>query len=288
LITDRTLALAAGGPRSATVEDIEELPDWYFHRPVARRIVAVLLPTAVTPDQVTMWSGVAGVLASIALVLGTDHPVLRLVAAALLLKSVVLDCVDGQLARARKTMSPGGTALDTVVDVVVSLAMLLAATYVVWQQHETQWLWLLAPVAYVSYAVQCFCFDVAKERYLVAHGLAYPSSKTLLADQRVPEAGSRHGRTQAVLQRLFDRYWQIARRLTETPRRTAAGETGGPLYIRAWTFLGQGTHMAVLYTGAAVSYFWPPALYACLIVFAVVMNAMMCFLLVTDIWAARS
>ena len=64
LISDRTLVLAARPSRVATVEDIEELPDWYLHRPVARRVVKLLLPTKVTPDEVTMWSGVAGVLAS--------------------------------------------------------------------------------------------------------------------------------------------------------------------------------------------------------------------------------
>ena len=235
-----------------------------------------------------MWSGVAGVLAAVALVFGVDRPVLRLVSAALLLGSVVLDCVDGQLARARKTMSPGGTAFDTVMDVVVSLAMLLAATSVVWQQHETRWLWLLAPTAFVGYAVQCFFFDVAKERYLVGHGLAYASSKTVLADQTAPEAGNGQARGQMILRRLFDQYWHVARGLTETPGTAAPGESGGPLYIRAWTFLGQGTHMAMLYAAAAVSYFWPPALYVCLLVFAVVMNTMMCVLLLTDTWAARS
>jgi phosphatidylglycerophosphate synthase len=287
LISDRTLVLTAEPSRVASVEDIEEIPDWYLHRPIARRAVNLLLPTSVTPNEVTMWSGVAGVLAAVALVFGVAHPALRLVSAALLLASVVLDCVDGQLARARKTMSAGGTALDTVVDVVVSLAMLGATTFVVWQQHDTRWLWLLAPAAFAGYAVQCFFFDVAKERYLVGHGLKYASSKTVLADQHAPEAGSGHARGQAVLRRLFDQYWRVARALTETPQ-TAAADSGGALSIRAWTFLGQGTHMAALYSAAAISYLWPPALYGCLLLFGVVMNVMMCVLLLTDTWAARS
>src|SRR6185503_10139305 len=145
-----------------SLEDIEELPDWYLHRPLARRIVDALLPTRVTPNQVTMWSGAAGVLAGVALALGATRPVLRLMSAALLFGSVVLDCVDGQLARARRTMSPGGTALDTLVDVVVSLSIVLAAAYVVGQQHEFGSPWFLTSVALASYAVQCFFFDVAK------------------------------------------------------------------------------------------------------------------------------
>jgi hypothetical protein len=288
LISDRTLVLAAEPSRVPTVEDIEEIPDWYLHRPIARRLVTLLLPTTVTPDAVTIWSGVAGVLAAIALVVGVVHPLFRLGSAVLLLTSVVLDCVDGQLARARKTMSAGGTALDTVVDVIVSLAMLFAATDVVWQQHETRWLSVLAPVAFASYAVQCFFFDVAKERYLVGHGLRYASSKTVLADQAAPDARIGQASGQPVLRRLFDQYWRIARALTETPQAGAAGNTASPLYIRAWTFLGQGTHMAALYIAAAASYFWPPALYVCLLLFAVVMNAMMCVLLLADTWAAHT
>jgi phosphatidylglycerophosphate synthase len=289
LISDRSLLLVARPARAASVADIEELPDWYLHRPAARRIVDMLLTTAVTPDQVTIWSGVTGLLAGGALVLGAHRPALRLVSAALLFVSVVLDCVDGQLARARRTMSTGGTALDTIVDVVVSLSMLLAATYFIAQQPEPRLLWVLAPVALVSYAVQCFFFDVAKERYLIGHGLRYASSKSVLA---AGDAGAsdinRRGRDD-ILGRLFDRYWMVTRKLTlDNARTPSAGGAPGPFFIRACTFLGQGTHMALLYTATAASYFWPSALYVCLVVFSTVMNASMVLLLLNDAGSIRS
>ena len=46
--------------------------------------------------------------------------------------------------------------------------------------------------------------------------------------------------------------------------------------------------MALLYTAAAASYFWPPALYVSLVVVSTVMNAMMFGLLFTNAWATRS
>jgi hypothetical protein len=80
----------------------------------------------------------------------------------------------------------------------------------------------------------------------------------------------------------------IARGLTEPRSTPSAGDPVGPLYIRAWTLVGQGSHMAWLYVAAGVSYFRPPTVYFCLSVFAVVMKTMMGVLLLTDTWAARS
>src|SRR5688572_6534889 len=89
----------------ADLNDVEELSDRFLHRPLALPLVRLLLPTQATPDQVTLMSGLAGVLAAVSLALGVDRPPLRLVSAALLLVATVFDCADGQLARARRTMS---------------------------------------------------------------------------------------------------------------------------------------------------------------------------------------
>ena len=101
MISDRTLVLAAELSRLASVEDIEEIPDWYLHRPIARRAVKLLLPTSVTPNEVTILSGVSAVLAAVALVFAIAHTALRLSSAALLSASLVLYCVYARRTCAR-------------------------------------------------------------------------------------------------------------------------------------------------------------------------------------------
>jgi phosphatidylglycerophosphate synthase len=255
--------------RDAALSDAEELSDLYIHRPIAARLVRALVPTPITPNQVTAFSAAAGVLAAVALARSGDRPALRLLSAGLLFASTVLDCSDGQLARAKNITSANGMALDAAADVVVGIAMVLAATAIVANDAGFVRAWLTAPVTLVSYAIQCFIFDVVKERFLAAHGLRYASSKALQAVERRERDGGIQGW-------LFDQYWRAA-----GPRiRTSALRRISPDAMRIWTLIGQGTHMTCLYAAAAVSFVWPPALLACLLVFSVVMNVLMIGLVV--------
>jgi phosphatidylglycerophosphate synthase len=247
--------------------------------------------TAITPDQITILSGVTGILAGISLWLGADHPSLRLAAAALLWWSVVLDCTDGYVARMRQQISRTGVILDGFVDAVVGLTVLLALTAVAARQYPGALIWVLGAVAIASSEAHCFLFDVAKERYVTARGMPYAGSKLLLADhwheiERAPVARRDRRLTDTVLIAVFEGYARVVRRLGGAPAAPAATAMQ-PLtrrQIRAWTFLGLGTHMACLYIAAALSYFWPPALLACLIVFSTAMNLLLFVLL----WSERS
>ena len=87
----------------------------------------------------------------------------------------------------------------------------------------------------------------------------------------------------ALLLTVFTRYARVVRRFGGTSA-AAAMRPLSRRQIRAWAFLGLGTHMACLYIAAAVSYFWPPALLACLIVFSTAMNLLLFVLL----WSGRS
>jgi phosphatidylglycerophosphate synthase len=270
-------------PDLQPVDEIEEPADFYIHRPLARLVGAMLLRTRITPDQITILSGVTGVSAGVSLWLGAEHPPLRLVAAALLWWSAVLDCTDGYVARMRRQISRTGVILDGAVDALVGLTVLLAFTSVAARQYPGAVIWVLGAVAIASSEAQCFLFDVAKERYVTALGMPYAGSKLLLADhwreiERAP--GRRRDRrwTGRLLLAVFGGYARIVRRL---------GGMSPPLtrlQIRAWAFLGLGTHMACLYIAAALSYFWPPALLACLVVFSTAMNLLLFALL----WSERS
>jgi len=86
-----------------------------------------LLPTRVTPNAVT-WAMVAvGLLAAGVLTL---PGVLAALAAALLIQAqILLDCVDGELARWRRDFSPAGIYLDRFAHFVTESALPITRTW---------------------------------------------------------------------------------------------------------------------------------------------------------------
>jgi phosphatidylglycerophosphate synthase len=99
---------------------LSALIDRRLARPLSRR----LLGTDLSPTQVTL-AGVAVGLAGAAGLAGASYPA-RLAGAGLLVLSLVLDCVDGELARGRHQASRAGARLDLAGDYAVHLAVFVA------------------------------------------------------------------------------------------------------------------------------------------------------------------
>ncbi|MGH7267117.1 MAG: CDP-alcohol phosphatidyltransferase family protein, partial [Candidatus Rokuibacteriota bacterium] len=93
------------------------LVDRRLSRPVTRR----LLRWPVTPAQITLASLVVGLVGAAGL--ATVSYAARLGGVLALVLSLVLDCVDGEVARARLEHSPTGARLDLIGDYVVHLAV---------------------------------------------------------------------------------------------------------------------------------------------------------------------
>jgi phosphatidylserine synthase len=96
----------------------------YVMRPVAAQLVALLAPTPVTPNQVTLFNlfvfiGAAGLLVALPTLNG------GILAIGILEASYCLDCVDGMLARHKKIASKEGHLFDFFTDELK--ALLLAA-----------------------------------------------------------------------------------------------------------------------------------------------------------------
>ena len=92
-----------------------------YARPVARRITRALVPTPITPLQVTCTYGVLGLVA--ALLFATGGYLSGVLAGILLLAKSTLDAVDGSLARARQHPSRVGRFADSVCDYLVNAAV---------------------------------------------------------------------------------------------------------------------------------------------------------------------
>jgi phosphatidylglycerophosphate synthase len=100
--------------------------DGYLDRLVSRRLSPVvtrlLLPTAITPNAVTLLGTAVGVAGG--LLVGSAATAGIVAGTVCLLASGVLDCSDGELARLRGATSRLGHLLDVVGDTLVAVALL--------------------------------------------------------------------------------------------------------------------------------------------------------------------
>ena len=117
------------------VKEIIEPVNHYFHNPIAANIVKALKDTWVTPNQVTYVSVFVGLVSAYTFSLGTLQAFFF---AGILLEVVlILDCVDGQLARAKKCSSSWGRLLDGIAGYIIYLAVLAGIMISLDKAHMT-------------------------------------------------------------------------------------------------------------------------------------------------------
>jgi phosphatidylglycerophosphate synthase len=97
----------------------------FLVRPLSRRVTPFAVRRGLAPSSVTAVALALGLLAALAYALaGTGRPVLwRVLGSVLLLGSLVVDCVDGEVARSTRTVSARGGWLDVGADRVKEYAV---------------------------------------------------------------------------------------------------------------------------------------------------------------------
>jgi phosphatidylglycerophosphate synthase len=111
-------------------QDINFWTEWVC-RPPAAVLVYALRPTRITPNQVTFLATLLA-LGSCALFILLPGWWGAIVAALVFEFSFILDCVDGQLARIRKTASTIGHHLDFLMDEIKAFFVFGAVTVRLW------------------------------------------------------------------------------------------------------------------------------------------------------------
>lgn len=138
----------------------DELPDRLLFRPLASVLVRGLVHTPITPNQVTVVSGLFGVASGVAL--ATRH---TYVFTLLICAMLTLDCADGQLARLRGGGDIWGRIADGIADYVTAIAFHVGL--IVWLVRDHGWipglLWGVG--AGVSMAWSAYLMDKLKRRY---------------------------------------------------------------------------------------------------------------------------
>lgn len=107
--------------------ELEEPLDLVIYRPLAFAFVRAVRHLPVTPNQVSLASLAAGVIAGVCFWQGT--PAGNLMGAACYFLCNVLDCADGQLARLRRAKSIAGYVLDGTIDTLSAIAVFVGIAH---------------------------------------------------------------------------------------------------------------------------------------------------------------
>ncbi len=97
-------------PRDTIVPPkLDEVIDIYLSRPVSSVLVSWLKKTPITANQVTLFKSLLAIIAA-GLLMQTE-PLPLVLSASVLVLVVILDCIDGELAKARRSQSLVGRSL---------------------------------------------------------------------------------------------------------------------------------------------------------------------------------
>lgn len=146
----------------------DELINTYVLRPIAGMIVRALYPTSITPNQVTLASILAGLVAAGFYYAGSQASVV--VAGILITVKDILDSADGQLARARSQFSRKGRFLDSIGDVVVNVAVFSAIGLTLFQQTGDWMMMLLSLVGLAGITLRVSFHVFYHTSFLHLHG----------------------------------------------------------------------------------------------------------------------
>ena len=151
-------------------------------RPLSRRLTPAALRLGLSPNQVTVTSFVIGLAAAAGFATGARP---GLVAGALLLQlSLVLDCVDGDVARYRRAFSATGAWLDASTDRLKEFACYGGLA---WGAGGGREVWLLAGVVLTVQTVRHsvdYTFTAVNELREADASPGAPASRAVLASSR--------------------------------------------------------------------------------------------------------
>ena len=145
---------------------VEEWVDLRFFRPIGMSLARALLPTAVSPDQVTLGCLAFGLAAGWCFI--PASPAVNALGFVLFIVSDLLDSADGQLARLRGSSTRFGRIVDGVSDNTrfINLYLSILARLAVTDRWAFWPAFLLALAAGVSHSYQSAAVDAVRNAYL--------------------------------------------------------------------------------------------------------------------------
>ncbi|MCA9580865.1 MAG: CDP-alcohol phosphatidyltransferase family protein [Myxococcales bacterium] len=152
--------------------DVEDPINLWVHRPLAYALVAAVYRTPVTPNQITLLSGLCGLIAGTlwifaAETIGSEDSLLALrLGGVFLWLSAIVDGADGILARAKSLQSDFGRAIDGAMDAIVAIATIFPGGYYIYREAGEPWVIGLCFAALLITLPDIVLYDFYKESFL--------------------------------------------------------------------------------------------------------------------------
>ena len=150
----------------------------YILRPIAFIFVKLLYPTNITPNQVSLMTIIVGLFAGFFFSLGdvTSY----FIAGILYFFCLVLDCVDGMIARLKKNGTPVGRIVDGFADYIVGISVYIGLGIgfgkgLVPIDFWPYSYWLLLIISAASYIFHAMIVDYYRVEFM-SHGLGKVTS----------------------------------------------------------------------------------------------------------------
>ncbi len=232
-------------------DKVETIFDFGFFRPLAHGVVRLVMPTSITPNQITALSIAAGLAGAV--LLRSTTPLANVAGSGLMLLYGVLDCADGQLARARGASSRLGRILDGTSDYVVGIASGVALSLRLADAMGPPGA-ILAAAGLASVVVQGTLFDQFKNRFLRRSASVYREGDDLAETLAAIEALKKDGASPVVVglhhvYATFLRVQNLASGAGEAAPSPSLGRAYGERLApvaRAAAYLGPSTHVVLL------------------------------------------
>lgn len=273
-------------------KDVEEPIDMAWHRPIAAATTALIIDTPLKPNHLTWMSlwigwGASAVYWFTAFDDAIPAKIGYPLAALMLFASVIFDCMDGQLARAKGGGTRMGRILDGAVDAFVVAVFYVLMAFDVGERHGTFWFWFCTFAGITSW-IQMLVYDKLKSLYL-EHTLTDPTSSDAAEDMdEVMAEWAEIKRTGSIVDKfLFGLYVhgqlkfsalfsgkgdEKPKRTKNTPEEIDAYKAAHRSTMRLVTNMGLGTHMIFIYGAVALAPFWGWSIVAANVFFGTVLN----------------
>jgi len=228
----------------------DELVNTYLLRPLAGLFVRLVYRTSITPNQVTIASTVAGLIAALFYLRG--EALWTAIAGLCVTLKDLLDSADGQLARAKQQYSRIGRFLDSIGDFVVDVAVFAAIGWALYSSSGDPWMLVLAFLCLAGITLRVSYHVYYQTSYLHL-GERYAINRLT---EEITEDDRKGDRFALALQRVFQVIygWQDrlmvridawGRRGRERPEFLARWYTDAP-GLRISGLLGMGTELFLL------------------------------------------
>jgi len=231
--------------------DVEEIIDIFFYRPLSFLFVKLIYSTNITPNQISVFSMLFGILTGVMFGFGT-HQFFIFGAIALLISNV-LDCADGQLARLKKNGTGIGRIIDGFIDYVTGLSIyvgigigLSIAT------GDYLYVWVITAIGGFSRVLQNMLFDNYRNMYMSnvynkGSNLAQEIEEYTRLKRIIDKAKGRY--VEKFFVNIYIKYASVQSNTAKDEKMNVSSEDykkKNMMLLRAWSWIGSTTHLTAV------------------------------------------